>query len=152
MWQFSVLSQGICLRMMNDLFRVFENDSLQMRLHYLVPPENHAMADDIKVMEILLADYVNHGWVSFSKKEKLNLEKLIDKDRKSYAVIFSSSNAAKWQDDINGIEKLRLNLNCSQLQFIEEDEDPISDFSLLMSGAPLHEICEIKDQLLINIV
>ncbi len=97
-YQFSVLSQGLGLRLLNDLFEVFEHDSVHACFHYLRGGVDSAfLRAEIDLMRLLLDDAVRHGWVEFHEAEDLDLDALRDPKRKVYALAISAGRAEHWQ-------------------------------------------------------
>jgi hypothetical protein len=86
-YQFSILTQGLLLRITRDLLTVFANDSMQFHFHYLthdLDPE--PVKREMKLMRLLLADEEQHGWVHFHLHETLDPTLLEEHKRKVYAV------------------------------------------------------------------
>ncbi len=97
-YQFSVLSQGLGLRLLNDLFAVFEHDSVHACFHYLRGGiDRDFLGAEIDLMRLLLDDAVRHGWVELHQAEELDVESLRDPRRKVYALAISTERAEHWQ-------------------------------------------------------
>ncbi len=97
-YQFSVLSQGLGLRLLNDLFKVFEHDSVHACFHYLRGGvDSTFLRAEIDLMRLLLDDAVRHGWVEFHETEELDPDTLRDPKRKIYALAISAERAEHWQ-------------------------------------------------------
>lgn len=105
-WQFSILSQGICYRLLEDFFTIFEADAVIAELHYIAGNcSSDFIHGEVNIMKLLLKDYSLHDKVHFNVYSSDSLPELEDKKRKSYAVIFAADKLGKWQDFFSNYEK-----------------------------------------------
>lgn len=99
-YQFSILAQGFCLRLLRDLNSLFAADSLHFVFHYLPTGQPAELREETAILQLLLDDYVRHGWVEFHQIDtaKVDLASLIDPRRKTYAVVLASAaSATSWR-------------------------------------------------------
>lgn len=86
-YQFSILTQGLLLRITRDLLQVFANDAMQFHFHYLVNDHDpEPIKREMQLMRLLLSDEEQHGWVHFHLHDLLDPEDLEETKRKVYAV------------------------------------------------------------------
>lgn len=156
-WQYSVLLQGFCLRLLHDLFEVFEMDALRFHFHYIITEEIAKVQDsffqgEIGLMKTVLSDYTKHEWVTFDTMTEVSLEELVDPKRKSYAVILSDpSSLNKWQKQIAQLEKQDIALHTALVSV--DSETPVSSgrgvaIELPRSGLSSQELSIRKDAVL----
>lgn len=156
-WQYSVLLQGICLRLLHDLFSIFEMDALRFHFHYLLWPtisdsEREFFEGEIGVMKTVLADYVKHGWVTFETQTSISLHSLVDPKRKTYAVVLASPGTEiRWSDIVEQIAKEEFPLHCALLEVDRETTDQ-SECDLPRSGLEIEEITARKNGVLERLV
>jgi hypothetical protein len=96
-YQTGVLVQGLCLRLVQDLFEIFCHDAVQACFHFLASPDERAQAAaEMRLLQALLIDEVRHGRVQLFLREALDLAELQDPRRKVYALVFSAGRHAEW--------------------------------------------------------
>lgn len=96
-YQFSVLAQGLALRILRDVFTIFEADAVEAHFHYVAPEKQHeAVRKEVNLLEVLLEDAIKHGWVNFHFHEMLDIEGLQDPKRKTYALVLAHENTESW--------------------------------------------------------
>ena len=156
-YQYSVLIQGMCLRLLHDLFEIFETDALRFHFHYL--PTGGApefLEAEIGMMRTVLADYVKHDWVRLSVVEgdAIDLDDFIDPVRKSYAVIFTGTDHVEaWRAGIEALAEDEAPL-FSALVEIGGASDAAEAFQICLpqSGLELSELSRRKDAVLETLV
>ncbi|MEM7384501.1 MAG: hypothetical protein AAF514_06100 [Verrucomicrobiota bacterium] len=170
-WQYSVLLQGLCLRLLHDLFAIFEMDALRFHFHYLkgkrmTPTSESFLEGEIGIMRTVLADYVKHGWVTFDTPSTLKLESLVDPKRKSYAVILTATKTATtWQDLIAPFEDEEPNSLHTAMVAVDTETDPTTRsplgpltneakalIELPRAGLTIEELAVRRDAILANLV
>ncbi len=165
-WQYSVLLQGICLRLLHDLFEVFEMDALRFHFHYIRGTTSATGEDvdffhgEISMMQTVLSDYVKHEWVTFEVAESMqDLESLIDPKRKSYAIIIAAPESiSEWSERIDVIAKQELGIHTALIA-VDQSEDPsmplvapTSVISFPRSGLSIDEMSRRKNAVLEQLV
>lgn len=156
-WQYSVLLQGICLRLLHDLFEIFAMDALRFHFHY-IKSEQETLAErdflpgEIGVMKTVLSDYVKHGWVSFEITRNIKLDNLVDPKRKSYAIVFSGpAKDCHWSDALAAAEEDEIPLHCVQVSaHSKPDETAVCE--LPSNGLTVEEITGRKNAILEKLV
>ncbi|MDF1813697.1 MAG: hypothetical protein P1V20_15965 [Verrucomicrobiales bacterium] len=154
-WQYSVLLQGLCLRLLHDLFEIFEMDALRFHFHYIESPqasldELDFFNGEIGVMKTVLADYTRHGWVTFETKETIELNHFIDPKRKSYSIIFSSSAThGNWKKSIARADREELAIHNALIAVNKKVSDGLC---LPSTGLTMPEISELKNGILEKLV
>lgn len=150
-YQYSVLLHGLALRFIDDLFALFELDSLRFRFHHLVSPGNAEFLEGERgLLKTVLADYLRHGWVDFSSSSALNLEEFPDPKRKTYAVVFSSPDRMdSWQAQQKAAQDNELPITIALCQVGPSQPGPLD---LPASGLALTEIRERKDEMLRTLI
>ena len=149
-YQFSVLAQGFCLRLLRDLFQIFESDSLRFVFHYLPAGDPEELEREVSVMELLLHDDVRHGWVRFAMPESIQLDQLTDERRKSYAIILSGpSSSADWEEKLRLAQEEQIPLYAAHLRFGADQRDALN---LPLEGVSEDEMIDRKEQALTQIL
>ncbi|MEQ8820668.1 MAG: hypothetical protein RLY93_10510 [Sumerlaeia bacterium] len=96
-YQFCILAQSLFLRVLTDLFTVFEHDAVQGVFHYLdTGGGGEDIAGEAAVMRVLLADAVSHGLVDFRMAASLGPENLREPKRKVYTLVMTMGREAFW--------------------------------------------------------
>lgn len=156
-WQYSVLLQGFCLRLLHDLFEVFEMDALRFHFHYIIseqmePVQQKFFEGEIGLMKTILSDYTKHDWVTFDTLTNIQLERLVDPKRKSYAVVLTDPEVVEsWQANLSAIKKQEVSLHTALISV--DTESPIGiSIELPRSGLNSQEISVRKDSVLETLV
>lgn len=157
-WQYSVLLQGLCLRLLHDLFEIFQMDALRFHFHYLLSgraslAEREYFDGEIGMMRTVLSDYTKHGWVTFETVEEVDLATLIDPKRKSYGVIVSGPDATRnWEVERRKLVELELPLHSSAIVLdLVDSEDPMV-VGLPSEGLGTEDLSQRKDLVLERLV
>ena len=145
-YQYAVLANGLCIRLMNDLLKLFELDALRFEFHYLPVGDRATLHAEMRVAEVILADHIRHGWVSLSAPDTLKLESLIDPRRKSYAIVLASTTqATRWHTETQRIADEEIPLHLSMLSF---GTGSASEGELPAEGMPTDQITLCKEALI----
>lgn len=146
-YQYSVLLHGLALRFIDDLFALFELDSLRFKFHHLVDQASAEFLDGERgLLKTVLADYLRHGWVDFSTCMELELPNLPDPKRKTYAIVFASPERISfWQQQQEAATAEELPVTVALCQVGPNQAGPTD---LPASGLDLTEIRARKDEML----
>ncbi|MBF0240066.1 MAG: hypothetical protein HQM12_20380 [SAR324 cluster bacterium] len=94
--QFSMLLQGLGLRLIMDLRQIFERDSVHFHFHFFSTPDLTEMVNrEMRLLEVLLRDAVAQHTVFFHLNDPLQ-ESFSISDRKTYALVFADQNFQRW--------------------------------------------------------
>lgn len=151
-YQFAVLTQGLCLRLLLDLFALFEHDSVHATFSYIsrdVDPE--WLDGEIQLLRLLLDDSVRHGWVTLQRIENVDLDKLRDAKRKSYALVLAAQNAADWQRRLDAQEEHRQPIR-GVVVGVGGDEAAANDLLLERNGMSWRELAALRSRILAALV
>lgn len=149
-WQFSILSQGICYRLLEDFFTLFENDAIIAELHYIAggcSPE--FINGEMNIMKLLLKDYSSHDKVHFRIYSSNALPKLDDEKRKSYAVVFAADTLNKWQNFFSMYEKPILPV---YVHFTSENRHELKKNALKIEGDTFERISFVRNAVLQELI
>lgn len=151
-YQFSILAQGLALRILRDVFQIFEADSVEAHFHYVAPEEQHdVLLKEVNLLEVLLEDAVKHGWVQFHFHHDLALEDLQDPKRKTYALVMAHESTPLW---VERFARQGRDVNQVLGHVVEINAESTSDHaSLLMEyGQPWTDIVDIKNSSVLDLV
>lgn len=102
--QYSIIAQALCLRLKEDLTALFESDALLFSFHILPTVPAELREAESGILRVLLADDMAHGVARLSLPVALRPGELIDPQRKSYAVIFTTpERATDWNTRLSGL-------------------------------------------------
>ncbi|HAA55560.1 MAG TPA: hypothetical protein DCE42_12435 [Myxococcales bacterium] len=152
-YQFSILAQGFLLRIARDLFKVFEHDAVQFHFHYVTGEQDtEAIEREIEIMRLLLADEVQHGWVTLDISKELDLASLKESKRKVYAVTFSAARGQWWQKRFHETlhEHPAILGIPIQIKHKKDKETKANTptFQLPIEGLPFQDIVELKNKVI----
>jgi len=107
-YPFCTLFQGFGLRLVRDLFKVFEDDAVEIHFHYLykkakkkeVHPEIDILQPEMELMQLLLSDHIQHQRVHFHLRHEMDFEALKDPTRKVYAIVFCEQKRKFWLENL----------------------------------------------------
>lgn len=106
--RYSTLVQALVLRIIQDLFLVFVDDALHIQLHYVCdgePQQRAVHQNQIDIMSLLLANEIEHGWVTIdlaASPTAEELETLATSDRKLYLLVFENGHVSStWPDRLD---------------------------------------------------
>lgn len=152
-FQFSVLSQGLGLRLLNDLFEVFEHDSVHACFHYLTGGVDSAfLRAEIDLMRLLLDDAVRHGWVEFHETEALDLDALRDPKRKLYALAISAGRAEHWQRMWDAEADRQPRIHGAVVRVSPDPGAEVDDLTLARDGMPWLDFSELRTRIVTRLV
>lgn len=153
-YQFSILVQGLFLRLWNDLQKVFEHDSVLGRFHYLasdaesVGRQSAESSQEMKLLRLLLADEVAHEWVDFQfAGHELELDGLRDPQRKTYAVVASAGRAAQWVERFAAEQDKDQPVHGVVLE-LSDAESAVGDAQIQVSGMEWDELGDLRRRLI----
>lgn len=156
-WQYSVLLQGICLRLLHDLFQIFETDALRFHFHYIIAGdietgEREFFEGEIGVMKTVLSDYVKHDWVTFQSLGDIGLEELVDLKRKTYAVVFSGPESREcWESRFVAAASEELNLH--RILVGVDCDSPEGQWPVLPAeGLSIDQLNQLRGQILEGLI
>lgn len=137
-YQYSILSQGFCLRLLREFFDLFAFDSLRFRFHFLPTGNEESLQQEMSLLRLLLNDYVRHGWVDLQLSGGVNLDELIDERRKSYVVILGNeNNSSSWSE---------------RLEIAKNSSVPIHTTHLTLDAEASSELLSLKEHALIELL
>lgn len=158
-YRFSTLVQGLGLRLIRDLMRLFEHDSVHAHLHYIHGDRDRATVEgEARLMRELLADEVRHGRASVNVAAALEAASLLDPKRKSYAVLFTDD-AARAPDVDASVATLSLEVGRdvpTTAADISADSpfaaEPNAALALPLRGLPFDAIRTLRERALAALV
>ncbi len=157
-YQFAVLCQGLGLRLLNDLFAVFEHDSVIACFHYIRRGVPEAFLDaEMDLMRLVLDDAVRHGWVEIQAADDLDVEALRDPKRKVYALVLTADRADHWRRLWEGEERQQLPVHgvvvrVSATAAEETQRRPGSDLILDGGGMPWRDLVDLRTRIVLELV
>lgn len=112
-WQYGILVQGFCLRLIEDLFQLFEHDAVEAHLHYCGVARSEWIAHERGVLRLLLRDYIEQQRVHLHDHDGLLPADLLAAPRKAYVLVFCHHTVEeRWQhflaQDVPALECTRV--------------------------------------------
>ena len=149
-YQFSILLQGFALRLLRDLFKIFEKDSVHFHFTFLPVGDPEHLARESGLLRVILGDFIKHEWVSIRLLDSLDLRELPDPRRKGYVILVTSDETRPdWEKRIKHAEDEDLPLSIAVLNLGSEPSDTTDHgCTLPIDGAPWADLLEPKEELL----
>ena len=143
-YRFAMLTQGLGIRLVRDLSRVFEDDSVHAHFHYLYVEEESRFSfeQEARVMSELLADEIKHGWVTVNVTQGLITNELRELTRKTCALVMTDE-PAKWNQTFAQWRRESPPIHGVVLGFADNEE---SELTLPLSGAEFDRIVAVRDR------
>jgi hypothetical protein len=97
--QFSIWVMGLLLSLTRDLCALYPNDAMRFQVILITPPRRESRdLSELRLLELLLADEVQQGLISFQTCSNFDESLLHDPKRKGYAlVICDEARAEGWR-------------------------------------------------------
>ena len=147
-YQFGVLAQSLCLRILDDLLAVFADDSVHAVVHYLHGQDRpEPLEEESRLLRLLLSDAIEHQWAEVRVAPTLSLSELRDVQRKQYLLVFAGDNAAHWQRQLESA-RAEESVHGLVVQVGPGPEHGAGNlWRLPPEGLAIDELTRIKDQL-----
>lgn len=156
-YQFSILTQGLLLRLTRDLLSVFANDAMQFHFHYVTQHfDPEPLQREMQLMRLLLSDEEQHGWVDFHIMKTLDLKKLEEDKRKVYAVAITSD-GTHWDTLFADYQRCRPAILGVSIHVQNEEKNSSNEviqestFALPFQGMPFERVIALKNRIIAQI-